>query len=582
MFAGFAVSGHALDPSQPASSYLRSRFATEDGLPSAVVHDIVQTKEGFLWLAVGTHTLTRFDGRHFTDFTLPFARVLAVGPDGDLWTGTEEGLERIPAAALDQSGRLPSTSYRPGPGAASQIICLHFSRNGTLWVGTHEGLYRFDQGGFFLIVPQLQILRIEESSKGHLLLVTSQGFLEWDGGKVTPESEIRLQLGTNAGLLFHVMEDSRGVTWFCSSSGVARRFRGGIERIQSFGRRGDGAVRAYEDPQGNIWVARAEGLFRITAAGQELVAPGMNVRMIYGDRDGDLWIGTNGDGLIRFKDRTVRMFTTSEGLPNNVVMTVLAAHDGKLWTGCNCGGVSWFDGRRFHAYNEKDGLLNSCIFSLAEDANHDLWIGTYGGGVFRFRDGHFTQYSKAQGLASNIASSIVAARDGSLWIATPEAVTRIKNGRVRNYTEADGLSANNATKIYEDRDGGIWVGTHRGIDRLAGNRFVSIPSTMKTVAWPLGGDRSGGIYATMTTTGGIFRIENDRPILVSQGIQVTDMLEAQQGDLWLTGIGIFRVWPGGFNRRPHDEPQDYAMFGRPDGLNATQWQLWLPHLGAHA
>ena len=53
LVAGFADRGLALDPSQPFSSYLRTRFGTEDGLPSSVVHDIVQSQDGFLWLSVG-------------------------------------------------------------------------------------------------------------------------------------------------------------------------------------------------------------------------------------------------------------------------------------------------------------------------------------------------------------------------------------------------------------------------------------------------------------------------------------------------------------------------------------------------
>ena len=81
-----------------------------------------------------------------------------------------------------------------------------------------------------------------------------------------------------------------------------------------------------------MWFAKAEGLFRATAAGLELAVPGMNVRYMYGDRDGDLWIGANGDELIRFKDRAVRMFTSADGLPNNVIMTVLTTRDGSLWT----------------------------------------------------------------------------------------------------------------------------------------------------------------------------------------------------------------------------------------------------------
>src|ERR1700689_1415057 len=89
LLAGCAGRGLALDPSQPFSSYLRTHFSNEDGLPSSVVHDIVQSQDGFLWLTVGSETLTRFDGRHFTDIPYPPARVMAIAQDGDLGVGTE-------------------------------------------------------------------------------------------------------------------------------------------------------------------------------------------------------------------------------------------------------------------------------------------------------------------------------------------------------------------------------------------------------------------------------------------------------------------------------------------------------------
>ena len=560
----------ALDPSQPLNSYIRTRFTHEDGLPANVVDNIVQSQDGFLWVVV-YGALTRFDGRHFSEFDQPrTVGPLALAPDGDLWVGTRDDLERIPAASLNEFGRLPAISYHPGPGESSHIECLHFSRSGVLWVGTLDGLYRFEQGTFSLVIPQLTIRMIEEASNGHLLVITSQGFMEWDGSRAVPHPEMAAQLGVTAGKVYQVFEDSRGVTWFCTGKGVARRINGSIEKLLTYGS-GSEAFSAYEDPQGNVWIAKTEGLFRATATGLEVAVAGVSVRHVYGDRDGNLWIGTNGDGLFRFRDRAVRMFTTADGLPNNVVMTVLASHDGALWTGANCGGLSRFDGRRFRTYNEKDGLLNSCVWALAEDANHDLWIGTYGGGAFRFRGGSFTQYSKAQGFVSDRVTGIVPALDGSLWFATRDGVTRMRDGQVRNYTEADGLSDKVAFKLYEDRIGGIWVGTRQGIDRLVGDRFVNLSSLPKTIVYPIGEDRSGNLYFSVDPDGGIFRVENDKPIYLAPNIQPADMVETEQGDLWLSGTGILRVPPGGLQRlHRQDEPLDYGTFGRADGLTSTQ------------
>src|SRR2546422_1154167 len=198
----------ALDPSQPVNSYLRTTLTTDDGLPSNIVEDIAQSRDGFLWLTTGAGDLVRFDGRRFTTIPIPRARVMAIAPDGDLWVGSGSDLEQIPASALNQLDPLPATTYHTGLAPDGHIICMHFSRSGVLWVGTTGGLYRLERGALSTVLPQLEIYRIEEASNGHLLVITSKGFMEWDGSRVTPHPEIAAQLGVEVGGIFHVMEDS--------------------------------------------------------------------------------------------------------------------------------------------------------------------------------------------------------------------------------------------------------------------------------------------------------------------------------------------------------------------------------------
>jgi len=90
---------------------------------------------------------------------------------------------------------------------------------------------------------------------------------------------------------------------------------------------------------------------------------------------------------------------------------------------------------------------------------------------------------------------------------------------------------------------------------------------------PVGKDRSGALYISTYTDPNpvLFRIENDRPLPVLPDVSVADMVETPQGDLWLSGVGIHRVPPGGLGRpRGHDDPVDYAAFGRADGLTSLQ------------
>jgi len=333
-------SARAVDPSQPATSYIRTAFTVEDGLSSNVVNAIVQTRNGFLW--IGTDAgLDRFDGRHFTPIYFRGPRAtpqgivsaLTEGPDGDLWLGTSAGLVRIPRLALDRFERSLSVFYHPGEGISDEITWLRFSRDGVLWVGTGAGLYRFVGNRFETVIARAAISRIEESADGHLFVISSQGFIELDGTRVIGHPGLAHQLGIGPRELFHVFQDRKGAVWFCTSMGLARRVNGSIERFQPYGPGGHGVLRVYEDPQGNLWVGAStseratSGILRISGTNLELLAPSIQVRAMRADREGNLWIGANGEGLMRFKDRPIRMFTKADGLPTNIPMTVLSKSD---------------------------------------------------------------------------------------------------------------------------------------------------------------------------------------------------------------------------------------------------------------
>jgi signal transduction histidine kinase/streptogramin lyase len=426
---------------------------------------------------------------------------------------------------------------------------------------------------------------MDQTSDGHLLIITEHGFVEWDGARILRYPDLPRQLGVTSDGIFQVHEDRNRVRWFCTSSGIARLVNGSFQRLAPYGNfNGSAAFRIYEDPQGNLWTNRGSGLFRASDKGMEGLALGVHARYMYSDTNGTLWVATDSEGLLRFTDRTFKMFTQADGLPDsNIPMAVLAAHDGTLWVGSNCGGFSRFDGKRFKTYSEKDGLLNSCVWSLAEDANHDLWIGTWGGGLFRFRDGRFTQYSKPQGLPSTVVLSLAAAQDGSLWIATTKGLSHMQNEHLHNYTRADGLSSDRIITVVQDRGGGIWAATDAGVNHLVGDHFVPVrgaPEEGDVPYGPLKEDSFGNLYA-FSLVNGISRIEDDRLVSVNGALQPSGMVESHDHDFWFSGRdGIYRVAAGDLRHAEldPDSPVDYTSYGPADGLNTRECTTGQPDI----
>jgi signal transduction histidine kinase/ligand-binding sensor domain-containing protein len=582
------ANGAAQVSAPPNSDYVRSDFTVEAGLPTNVVNAIVQTSNGLLW--VGTQAgLATFDGREFhpVHFNSPGAppqgaiHSLLIASDGDLWIGTDAGVVLLPKDGLDDPDAASSKFFPVGANKSDEVEILFQSRKGVIWIGTAHGLYRFEDGTFVDVLAGTYVSRITEALNGNLLIVTSQSLLEFDGQKIIGHPEIPRKLHVQSDEVFDVLQDHTGATWYNTKAGV-RHQRGDV--ITTLTPREFGMApseRTYEDRDGNIWVSTGIGVYRVAGDRLESVGADVSGRCMFVSRDGVLWIGTNGNGLLRLRRRVVRMFTKKDGLPRDIVMAVLPSYDGRLWIGSNCG-LSLYDGKKFTSYNKKDGLENTCVWTLAEDGLHNLWIGTYGGGLFKFKNGHFTQYSMKEGLISRIVFDVAVAHDNSLWIATPDGVSHMNNGKFQTYTTSEGLSSNRTLSVREGRDHTIWVESQAGIDRLVGNTFVPFASSGTAndrLANNFAQDSLGDLYALNTTVGASI-IEGDRLRTVNDDMNLLDMVESVDHHLWFTSRnGIFRFARDDFRKASSgDSPLNFNSIDRADGLISTQCSGGSPNL----
>jgi signal transduction histidine kinase/ligand-binding sensor domain-containing protein len=552
---------------QPPASYLRTNFADREGLSSNIINAIVQTGDGTLWVGTG-NSLDRFDGHSFSHVQTRAARALTVGRDGDLWAATSAGIVRVPLTQLDRWEDLSPLTYHLGKDREDAVTCLLVTRDGTVWASNSSAIFRLTGNSFQLVVAAKSTGRLEEAANGHLLIIGGDNFQEWDGQRLLAHPELPSLLGVLADQIFHVIDDPLGVRWYATADGVKRIQNGAAQRFIGMDRDPKSKMAAYRifpDRDANLLTSAGNSAYFLRSGNLAMdpILAGQGARALYVDRDGDLWVGTNGFGLNRFRKPSVQMFTVSDGLPNLAVMTVLAAHDGKLWVGNNCGGISWFDGTRFHTLNN---FFNTCVTSIAEDAQHVLWLGTFDG-IFRFDGSVFTQFSASEGLADKNVRVVRAAEDGSLWLVTSTGVSRFKDGRFRNYTTADGLSSNRLADVYVDHAQQIWAGSLQGIDRLEGDRFVRASSEPLDEFWMLSAGVLDGFIAKHEEQG--MRQANARLSGVLNP-QTTESALKVGAECWFGGAGITRISLDALRRnqpRP-DEPLDRLELSEYDGLTS--------------
>jgi signal transduction histidine kinase/streptogramin lyase len=344
---------------------------------------------------------------------------------------------------------------------------------------------------------------------------------------------------------------------------------------------------ALEDRKGNLWLNGAgpwlgrlkDGIFSAypsadTSASHPLrLTPGpagSQINKLLEDREGNLWIGTEGSGLIRAREQIVNVVSTKQGLHAANIYPVFEDRAGAVWLG------TWDLGMaRVSAgvvTNFPLGFPHGNVTAFCQDRASRLWVGTIGGvfifeqdtvsmtgvpasfahlpvsaicedhdgvlwfgaerGLFQLQNGELTL--RAPNEVPGVIKVIIAAQDGSLWIGSRSGLTRLTNGRFTTWTEKDGLPSDNVTALYED-EGALWIGTaDGGLARFQGGRFTSY-----------------------TTREGMF--DNG----------VYQILEDADGNLWMSSNrGIYRVSKAELNEVAAGRRRSITSiaYGRSDGM----------------
>lgn len=279
------------------------------------------------------------------------------------------------------------------------------------------------------------------------------------------------------------------------------------------------------------------------------------IRRIFQDKNGDMWFGTNGDGVIRYNGDTLEYFSLDEGFGGLAVRGIAGDSKGNVWFGTERG-LTVYNGTSFSNFSEKDGLIHNDVWSLLIDRNGTIWVGTLGG-VCYFDGKAFTHFAlpeaepdSLRGVTSAwIVHSIMEDSKGNIWFGTNGGAYKYDGSSLTNISTADGLCHNSVNCILEDVDGNFWFATHhQGICRWDGKTFTQISEAdgVKGIeAWDLYADTSGNIW--FPTEGfGVYRY-NGRSFsnfhhaqgLTSDAIQCT--FEDNKGVLWAGGYnGLFR------------------------------------------
>jgi signal transduction histidine kinase/ligand-binding sensor domain-containing protein len=550
----------ALDTHAQLRQYGSQLWQTESGLPQNTVHAVLQTWDGFLWIAT-EGGLVRFDGSQFATFTrqtvpqLPsdFIYQLMEDRHGTLWISTAGGV-----ASYSQG------SFR-GYAQPAQAYATYQDRGGRVWALSPDGVYRFERGGFVLAsaTDLSEASRMAESPDGALWLGTEDGLLRAAAG-----SEELKPVQGKVGAVAALAIANGNEVWAATRMSLQRCGADGCRPVHVPGLPAHALISALvpsagpasvSAASGSVWIGTDDGLYLLSGHAarryrQQDGLPSDRVEQLYRDREGALWIGTS-RGLARMVSGQLESLPEANPLAGNAVLSMIEDREGNLWLGLEASGLGVLRNLTFTSLTARDGLSENHVLAVVQDGRGAMWAATNGGGLDAYRGGRFRVLTTRQGLSSNIVMALASSADGTLWAGSPDGLDAIRNGHVRIYTTADGLPDDLVRSLYLDSQGTLWIGTRRGLARFADGRF----STFSTLDG-LGSDFIGTIREDrqdhslwIATLGGLSHFKNGRfqNFTTHDGLSsdiVTALDQDAHGTLWIAtqGGGLDRYQAGKF------------------------------------
>jgi signal transduction histidine kinase/ligand-binding sensor domain-containing protein/CheY-like chemotaxis protein len=409
-----------------------------DGLPSPTVTSIIQDSYGFMWF--GTRRgLVKYDGYTYTVF------------------------DNIPSKTNQNTSNFFFRSL------------VQVNDSTLLLVVNNFGFYKFNlfTQTFSLIVNNTTNINSEKANNIYSIYI--------DENKAT-------WLATDAGLFkYYITKNTFTHYPHTNNSTFSNKNENTyISNITS-------------DKKGNLWLSCANGFvshFNIQSSSFTFLQfenhpllftkPNHGSKLLL-DKNQTLWIGTEREGLYAhdlIKKTTIHYSTKTNQLPSNVINSICEDHSGQIWIGTDGGGLLQFNAQTntFNNYknnpNETNSLSGNAVYSVYESHDKILWVGTYAAGLNIYK----SQKKKIQAITSKgkpghtlsykSVLCFTESKDGNILIGTDGGGINIFNSKTKKIlvlnTSNSDLHSNIINTLFIDRSGFIWVGTYgQGICRYS-------------------------------------------------------------------------------------------------------------------
>ena len=530
--------------------YLFKTLDAKDGLTSSQINCILKDGRGYIWFGTPAG-LYRFDGYTFKNFqcdsqdgsSLPDSYIHSIQEalDGTLWIHTPAGYCVYHPQTESFERDMKQTFARMGIESIPKIVYIDKHKNvwgsipnkGVVCYNMQQQLlYEFpntdDSKG--VGIPQGTVCSISECRDGALIV--------YDDGRVVCCDVMHQQ--HTVWRTYEIAERK------LRRSNTLKAFADQMDNIWLYGQ---GTLFVY-DKNAKVWNTSIGDRIGLTGIGVDNSVNGMG-----GDRNGNIWVGTDRAGLIRMNVNTHEMEAAetknmNTGQLNTDIIRVQSIYiddTDLLWVGTEKSGVAYYGKNiyRFFSTQQKD------ITAIAQDPGSGrVWYGTSNHGVVGY-DGPIASYK---------VSSMQYTQDGSLWVGSKQnGLTRIKDGHTTIYSAADGgqsmLIDDHINALCTDRVGNLWIATNGGMQV-----FNPKMNTFSSYT------RENGKLTTNNITSLFYTKKNKMLIGTGEGLTILDLSSTEISHLTGNTTNL-KTFTNNYITQVYEDSRGLIWIGTREGIN---------------
>lgn len=485
-----------------------------DGLSQSLVNDLIQDRQGFIWIAT-QDGLNKYDGARIVIYKKDptdqqslsnnFIHALYEDKEGYIWLATNGG-------GVNRFDPRTNTFKRYDLGPQNRTVTdITEDSEGNIWFSTMgNGVNKLNKEKERVItyvfkgVEARNVQCVFSDSKGRVFAGSSgQGLLTYNK---THERFDRYVNPLIDDVIWCITEDKKGTIWVGTNSGlvsmtpsgdefVCKRFINDFSSPHSLS---NNSVRCLHITRDQLMIVGTTGsgidIMDLDRPGYFInhkhedsddgsLADNL-VQSVYEDRSGSIWIGTN-EGLSRF-DPLKQVFGQINHSPDDIntindrtVWSIYEDQQGILWVGTRKG-LNRVDRRNNLVFrydrkaNNPNAIGNNSVLSLYVDAHLQVWVGAVDG-LYRLELSDNLRLAvfvpvqfrpPGNGFADNRVYSITEdTRNKCLWVGTKEGLSciNLSSGSYKFYTnnpnDETSLPSNSVRFVYIDNEGKTWVST---------------------------------------------------------------------------------------------------------------------------